>query len=144
MNIALPAPTLLETIAVGILDIIYQMADIFTDAGEELVADYVDGTASAPSNWYVAQGTGAGTAAKGDTTLFTEASESRVAATESQPSANQNRFVATITADGTKTVTNAGVFDASTSGNMLLKSDFTGIAVVSSDTIEFTFTITWS
>lgn len=120
------------------------MADIFTDVGEGLVADYVDGTASAPTNWYVAQGTGAGTAAKGDTTLFTEASESRVAATESQPSANQNQFVATITADGTKTVTNAGVFDATSVGNMLLKSDFTGIAVTASDTIEYTFTITWS
>lgn len=120
------------------------MADIFTDVGEGLVADYVDGTASAPTNWYVGQGTGAGTAAKGDTTLFTEASEARVAATESQPAANQNRFVATITADGTKTITNAGVFDASTVGNMLLKSDFTGIPVNLNDTIEYTFTLTWS
>lgn len=119
------------------------MADIFTDVGETLVADYVDGTASAPTNWHIAWGTGAGTAAKGDTTLFTEASEARVIATESQPAANQNRFVGTITADGTKTITNAGVFDASTVGNMLLKSDFTGIAVNASDTIEFTFTITW-
>jgi hypothetical protein len=67
------------------------MADIFTDVGETLVADYVDGTASAPANWYVAWGTGAGTAAKTDTTLFTEASESRVTATESQPAANQNQ-----------------------------------------------------
>ncbi len=120
------------------------MADIFTQAGEELVADYVDGTASAPANWYVAWGTGAGTAAKGDTTLFTEATESRVIATESQPTADANRFIGTITADGTKTITNAGVFDASTTGNLLLKSDFTGVALVLNDSIQFTFTITWS
>ena len=120
------------------------MADIFTSVGEGLVADYVDGTASAPANWYIGWGTGAGTAAKGDTTLFTEASESRVTATESQPTADANRFVGTITADGTKTITNAGVFDASTSGNLLLKSDFTGIALTASDSIQFTFTITWS
>lgn len=120
------------------------MADIFTDVGETLVADYVDGTASAPANWYVAWGTGAGTAAKGDTTLFTEASEARVTATESQPAANQNRFVATLTADGSKTITNAGVLDASTVGNLLLKSDFTGIALALNDSIQFTFTITWS
>ena len=88
------------------------MADIFTDVGETLVADYVDGTASAPTNWFVAQGTGAGTAAKGDTTLFTEASESRVAATEAQPSANQNEFSATITADGVNLGTvSVGAFD---------------------------------
>lgn len=120
------------------------MADIFTDVGETLVADYVDGTASAPANWNIGWGTGAGTAAKADTTLFTEASEARVTATESQPAANQNRFVATITADGTKTITNAGAFDASTGGNMLLKSDFTGVALVLNDSITFTFTITWS
>ena len=120
------------------------MADIFTDVGETLVADYVDGTQNAPTNWYVAWGTGAGTAAKGDTTLFTEASEARVIATESQPSADQNRFVGTITADGSKTITNAGVFDASTTGDMLLKSDFTGIALALNDSIQFTFTITWS
>jgi hypothetical protein len=121
------------------------MADIFTTAGEELVANQMDsGTAAAITNWYVAQGTGAGTAAKGDTTLFTEASEARVTTTDSQPTASQNRYVGTITADGTKTVTNAGIFDAATVGNMLLKSDFVGIGVDSGDSIQFTFTITWS
>lgn len=120
------------------------MADIFTSVGEGLVADYVDGTANAPANWYIGWGTGAGTAAKGDTTLFTEASEARVTATESQPTADANRFVGTITADGTKTITNAGVFDASTTGNMFLISSFTGVALNASDSIQFTFTITWS
>ena len=120
------------------------MADIFTDVGETLVADYVDGTASAPANWYIAWGTGAGTAAKGDTTLFTEAAEARVTATESQPASNQNRFVGTITSASGQTITNAGVFDASTSGNMLLKSDFTGIVLANGDSIQFTFDLTWS
>jgi hypothetical protein len=120
------------------------MADIFTDVGETLVADYVDGTANAPTNWYVAWGTGAGTAAKTDTTLFTEAAEARVIVTESQPAANQNRFVGTITSASGQTITNAGIFDASTSGNMLLKSDFTGIVLASSDSIQFTFDLTWS
>jgi len=114
------------------------MADIFTDAGENLVADLIDGTASVPT-WRVAWGTGAGTAAKGDTSLFTEASESRVTTVNTQPVANQNQFVGTITADGTKTITNAGIFDAATSGNLLQKSDFTGIGLVLGDKIEFTF-----
>ncbi len=120
------------------------MADIFTSAGEAIVADFVDGTASAPANWYVGWGTGAGTAAKGDTVLATEASETRIAATESQPTADANRFVATMTADGAKTITNAGVLSAITTGTLLLHSDFTGILLATSDTIEFTFTLTWS
>ena len=61
------------------------MADIFTQAGEELIVDILDATVGVPANWYVGWGTGAGTAAKGDTTLFTEASETRIAATMTQP-----------------------------------------------------------
>lgn len=119
------------------------MADIFTDAGEELVADILDGTVSVPT-WKSAWGTGAGTAAKTDTTLFTEAAEARVSTTQSQPSANINQFVATMTSAGSQTITNAGVFDAASSGNMLVKSDFSGIALDSGDKIEFTFQLTWS
>lgn len=119
------------------------MADIYTDAGEALTADILDGTAAVPT-WRVAWGTGVGTATKTDTTLFTEASEARVTTTQSQPSSNVNQFLGTITADGAKTITNAGIFDAASSGNMLLKSDFAGIALALGDKIEFTFQLTWS
>jgi hypothetical protein len=120
------------------------MATVYTDVGEDFTVDLFDGTISVPANYYIAWGTGAGTAAKTDTTLFTEASEARVTATLAQPSSNVNEFTGTITADGTKTITNAGVFDASTSGNMIIKGDFTGVALTANDKIEFTITLTWS
>ena len=116
------------------------MANVYTTVGKQKVVDYVDGTAAVPT-YKVAWGTGAGTAAVGDTTLFTEASETRVTTTQSQPAADKNQFLGTITADGTKTITNAGIFDAASGGNMLLKSDFTGIALVLGDSIQFTFTL---
>lgn len=119
------------------------MADIFTDAGEGIVVDILDGTTAAPT-WHIGWGTGAGTAAKTDTTLFTEAAESRVAATLSQPAANQSRYVATLTSASSQTITNAGVLSASTNGVLLLHSDFTGVALAIGDKIEFTFTITWA
>lgn len=119
------------------------MADIWTDAAEELLVDILDGTVAVPT-WYGAWGTGAGTAAKGDTTLFTEASEARVVATKSQPAANQSRYFASIEADGVKTITNAGVLSASSAGTLWVHSDFTGILLAVSDKIELTFTITWS
>lgn len=120
------------------------MADVYTQVGEELTADIMDGTTAVPANWYVGWGTGAGTAAKGDTVLFTEASESRVITTDTQPSADVNRFTGTITADGTKTITNAGILSASTGGTLLLHSDFTGVALNASDSIQFQFDLTWS
>lgn len=116
------------------------MATVYTQAGEELVTDILDGT-TAPPTWYVGWGTGAGTAAKADTALFTEASESRVAATMSQPSADINQWVATLTADGTKTITEAGVHSAASGGTLLIHGDFTGIALDANDGIQFTITL---
>jgi hypothetical protein len=120
------------------------MANIYTQAGEDFTTDLHDGTVSAPANWYIGWGTGAGTAAKGDTTLFTEASEARVVATKSQPTSDTNRFVGTLTAAAGKTITNAGVLSASSAGTLFLKSDFAGLVLAAGDKIEFTFDINWS
>lgn len=120
------------------------MATVLTNVGEDLVADFFDGTAAAPTNWFVAWGTGAGTAVKGDTTLFTEAAETREIAAESQPTSDTNRLVATIVATAARTITNAGLFTLVTSGVMAVKGDFTGIVLSTSDSIEFTFDITWA
>ena len=120
------------------------MADVFTAKGEELIADYLDGTTAVPANWYVDWGTSGTTAAKGDTALGAAGGEARVAATMSQPSADTNRFVATMTATGVKTIQEMGIFDAATVGNMLISSDFTGIALTSGDKIEFTVDLQWA
>lgn len=114
------------------------MADIYTDAGEAFVVDAIETALATP---FVAWGTGAGTTAKGDTTLFTEASEARTAATASQPTADKNQWVGLITADGSKTITNAGVFSASSGGTMPVKGDFAGIPLVLGDSINFTISL---
>ena len=49
--------------------------------------------------------------------------------------------MATITADGTKTITNAGVLTATSGGTLIVKGDFTGIALAANDAIEFTITL---
>ena len=120
------------------------MASIFTQAGEEIVTDIMDETVAVPADWYIGWGTGAGTAAKGDTVLFTEASESRVIGTASQPAVDQNQWVATLTADGAKTITNGGLLSASTSGTLLIHGDHTGIVLALGDKIEYTITLQWS
>ena len=120
------------------------MANIFTQAGEELLTDIVGLTVGAPANWYIGWGTGAGTAVKGSTTLFTEAAETRVVTTNSQPTADTNKFLALLTAAAGKTITNAGVFSAVTSGTLFIHSDFTGVVLAIGDKIEFDFQILWS
>lgn len=120
------------------------MATVYTQAGEEKVVDLIDGVSAVhldATNAKIAWGTGAGTAAKGDTTLFTEASEARVVPTVSQPAADKNQWVGTLTADAGKTITNAGLFDAASAGNLVVKGDFTGIVLALGDKIEFTISL---
>ena len=120
------------------------MADIFTTAGEEIFTDYLDGTTAVPADFHVDWGTGGTTAVKGDTALTTPGGESRVIGTPTQPTASVNRFVATITASGGKTIDEMGLFDAATTGTMIVSSTFTGIVLGSGDKIEFTIDMTHS
>lgn len=120
------------------------MATVYTQVGEEVVTDLVQGTSAVhldDTNGKIGWGTGAGTAAKGDTTLFTEASEARVAVTTTQPTADKLQWIGTLTADGSKTITNAGLFDAATAGNLIIHGDHAGQAVALGDKIEYTFTL---
>jgi hypothetical protein len=120
------------------------MANIFTNAGVALLTDLLDKTSTVPS-WFIGWGTGAGTAVAGDTTLSTEASEARVAASMSQPSASVNQFQGTIITSGSgKTITNAGVLSASSAGTLFIKSDFAGIVLDIGESIQFTFQLTHS
>jgi hypothetical protein len=76
------------------------------------------------------------------TNLVTEATEARVAGTRSVPAANQFRTVATITADGTKTITEWKLASAGAGGTAWSLRCFAGISVVLNDAIEFTYTLT--
>lgn len=116
------------------------MATVFTTVGKEWAIDKFDETIQTTGD-YVAWGTGAGTAAVGDTTLFTEASEARVVATRTQPAADTIRWVATLVANAAKTITNAGNFTASTVGTLIVHGDFTGIVLATGDQIQFTINL---
>lgn len=115
------------------------MASILANTGKAFITALLQ-TSSAK---YLAWGTGAGTAAATDTTLFTEAAESRVAGTQTQQTTTTTndtyRVVGTVTATGTRAITNAGIFDASTVGNLIAKGDFSTINLANGDAIQFTF-----
>lgn len=119
------------------------MATVFADVGKAWVVDKMDDSQASTMN-RIGWGTGAGTAAATDTQLFSEDNDGRATATLSQQTTTVTgdtyQAVGTITSTGTKTITNAGLFDAATegTGNMLVKGDFTGIPLLSGDSIEFT------
>ena len=120
------------------------MAVHFVDVGKQWVVDKLDDSQASTMN-RIGWGTGAGTTAENDTTLFTEASETRATGTVSQATTTVTgdtyRVVGTLTATGTKTITNAGLFDAATTGNLLIKGDHAGVPLLSGDSIEYTFSL---
>jgi len=123
------------------------MADVVTNVGATIItARMIEPPAgSMPEPKFVAWGTGAGTAAVADTTLFTESTEARTSGTSTvqttTTSEDTYRVVGTITADGTKAITNAGLFTAASGPSLLCKSDFATINLLINDSITFTFNV---
>lgn len=94
----------------------------------------------------VGWGTGATAEAVGDVDLVTQATEARTTGTLSQPTSTTDRVVATITANGTKTITEVGRFNIATKQGanqvMLQRHLFTGIPLLLNDAITFTLDLT--
>jgi hypothetical protein len=123
------------------------MATVYTQDGEEKIVDIIDGTATSPTdlgtgNNFIGWGTGVAAADKADAALGTEGAETRVGGTVTQAAADKNQWVGELTCNATpKSITEAGLFDAVTSGVLVIRGVFAAIAVVENDKIEFTFTL---
>jgi len=118
-------------------------AVVLTNAGEEYVVDKLTETVQTTLQ-YIGWGTGAGTAAKADTTLFTEAAEARVAGTVTKTGSTSTakfQTVGTMTSLSAQTITNAGLFTVSSAGTVYVKGDHSGVALAINDQITYTFTL---
>ena len=101
-----------------------------------------DATATAMT--HMAVGTGSTAAAAGNTALETQLG-SRVALTSTTVTSNSIAYVASFGAGvATGALTEAGIFNASTSGTMLCRTVFAVINKGASDTMTITWTITIS
>jgi hypothetical protein len=119
----------------------------FTNAGAAIVTNRISQAGTAAKN--IGWGIGTANAAVGDTTLGTESapttSGGRTVGTESRTTGSvtndQYTVTGTVTAGSTLAITEAGLFDAVTSGNMLIRGNFSAVNVVSGDSIAFTFNL---
>lgn len=121
------------------------MVVAFTNAGAAIITNRITQLGTAPKN--IGWGIGTVAAAVTDTALGTESAPTtaggRTVGTESRTTitnTNDNYQVAgTVTAGSTLAITEAGTFDATTAGNMNMRSNFAAVNVVSGDSIAFTF-----
>ena len=124
---------------------LFGVANVLTTVGKGLVTGRLDATSGVTATLapYVGFGTGAGTAAVGDTTLITELTTgtdpgyARSTGTGSQITTTVTndtyQLQATITAGGAIALTEAGNFDAATVGNLMVHSTFNTINLATND-----------
>jgi hypothetical protein len=116
------------------------LATVLTTAGKTWIQQKLDEAIQTTGD-YIGWGTGAGTAAVGDTTLFTESAEARTLSTRTQQGTDTIRWVGTITATAGRTITNAGNLTASSVGTLIVHGDFTGVVLLTGDQIAFTINL---
>lgn len=113
-----------------------------------IVDDWDDDTTDITNMNYHASGTGTTGAANDDTALETESTTitDRVAGTKSQPAYNQLRTIGTQTYTGSGAITEHGLLSVITEGSGVLwdRHTFSAINVANNDSIEWTYTVTFS
>lgn len=125
----------------------FGVASVVTNKGKAALADRLRTTPGTytTSPKYVAMGTGATgagrTAAVGDTALSTEV-ESRTSGTESVVTTSVTndtyQVTGTIAATATRAVDEFGLFDASSSGNLIFSATLNVISLTNGDSIAWT------
>jgi len=134
--------TLTGALTISLNDVVVQETNnLVVTAGKNWVADRMNDANTVMT--HMALGTGTNAAAAGDTTLQTELD--RNALTSTTVSTNTIAYACTWAAgDGTGAITEAGIFDAASSGDMLARTVFSVVNKGASDSITITWTITIS
>lgn len=123
-------------------EVVQEIPNLVVTDGKEFVASRMkDATTTAMS--HMAVGTGSTAAAAGDSALGSEAD--RNALTSTTVSGADIVYVATFAAgEGTGALTEAGLFNASSSGDMLCRTVFAVVNKGASDSMTITWTVTVS
>ena len=129
-------------LTIALNDVIVQETEnLVVTAGKNWVADRMNNANTVMT--HMAVGTGTNAAAAGDTTLQTE--NDRNALTSTTVTNNAIAYVATWAAgDATAALTEAGILDAATGGDLLARTVFSVVNKGAADSMTITWTITVS
>lgn len=123
-------------------EVVRDIDNLVVSAGKAFVASRMAGTADAVMS-HMALGTGTTAAAAGDTALGAEAG--RAGLTSATVFNNEVTYSATFAAGvATGAITEAGIFNAGSSGTMLARTVFSPVNKGASDSITVTWTVTVS
>lgn len=123
-------------------EVVQEVPNLVVTAGKNFVASRMKDTTDGAMS-HMAIGTGSTAAAAGDTALGSEAD--RNALTSTTVTNNEVAYVASFGAgEGTGAITEAGLFNASSSGTMLCRTVFSVVNKGSADSMTITWTVTVS
>lgn len=125
----------------GVIKDSREIKNLVVTTGKTFIASRMVSTV--PAMGYMELGTGTTSPVVGNTTLQTAVSGSRVNLASSSSSTNVATYTATFSAGvGTGAITEAGIFDAATAGNMLCRTVFATVTKNAADAMSVTWTLT--
>ena len=135
--------TLTGAVSIAVNDeVVQEIPNLVVTTGKNFVSSRMKDTTKGAMS-HMAVGTGTTAAAAGNTTLVTELD--RNALTSTTVTNNEVAYVCTWAAgDGTGAITEAGLFNASSGGDMLCRTVFSVVNKSSADSMTITWTITVS
>lgn len=116
---------------------------VITNNGVGFIVDAHQNLTELENINFHAMGTGGTAEAAADAALVTEV-ETRQSGVQSEPASNQYRSVATISATAIRAITEHGILSASSAGVLFDRSLFTAINLANGDSIQFTYTVTYT
>lgn len=123
-----------------------EVRNLIVNTGLAYITSRMLGTSSAVMS-HMALGAGTVAAAAGDTTLGSQLGSRKALDSSTQSGSNNESIVYVATfapGEGTGAVTEAGIFNASTSGTMLCRTVFPVVNKQAGDTMQITWTVTLS
>jgi hypothetical protein len=124
-------------------EVVQETNNLVVAVGKEWVADRMADANTVMT--HMAIGTGTTAAAAGNTALVTELDRNVLTVSGGTVSTNTIQYACTWAAgDGTGAITEAGIFDASSAGDMLARTVFAVVNKGAADSMTITWTITVS
>jgi hypothetical protein len=124
-------------------EVVQETHNLVVTAGKNWVADRMADANTVMT--HMAIGTGSTAAAAGDTALGTQTDRNALAVSGGTVTANTIVYTCTWAAgDGTGGITEAGIFDAASGGDMLARTVFSIVNKGAADSMTITWTITVS
>jgi hypothetical protein len=118
---------------------------VVTDAFVAFVVDQLQTETSVFGDFkFHDSGVGSTAEAAANTTMETTDGESRATGTQTESAANAYRSVGTISYTTSKAIVEHGLFNDVSAGTLMDRSVFTAINVVNGDSIQFTYTLTFT